>query len=75
MTSADVGKTIKVRVSFTDDAGYAETLTSAPTEAITAPPLTAEFRDAPSSHDGQSAFTFELRFSENFDLRTCLRSF
>ena len=68
LTSADVGKTIKVRVSFTDDAGYAETLTSAPTEAITAPPLTAEFRDAPSSHDGQNAFTFELRFSENFDL-------
>ena len=65
---ADVGKTIKVRVSFTDDAGYEETLTSEATEEITAPPLTAEFRDAPSSHDGQNAFTFELRFSENFDL-------
>ena len=68
LTSADVGKTIKVRVSFTDDAGYAETLTSAPTEAITAPPLTAEFRDTPTSHNGQNSFTFELRFSENFDL-------
>ena len=68
LTSADVGKTIKVRVSFTDDADYAETLTSAPTEAITAPPLTAEFRDTPTSHNGQNSFTFELRFSENFDL-------
>ena len=62
LTSADVGKTIKVRVSFTDDAGYDETLTSAPTEAITAPPLTAEFRDTPTSHDGQDSFTFEAAF-------------
>ena len=68
LRAADVGKTIKVRVSFTDDAGFAESLTSAPTEAIAAPPLTAEFRDTPTSHDGQNSFTFELRFSENFDL-------
>ena len=31
----DVGRTIKVRVSFTDDASHEETLTSAPTEAVT----------------------------------------
>ena len=30
--------------------------------------LTAEFLDTPSSHDGQTAFTFELRLSEEFDL-------
>ena len=30
--------------------------------------LTAEFLDMPSSHDGQTAFTFELRLSEEFDL-------
>ena len=30
----DVGKTIKVRVSFTDDAGNAESLTSDPTSAV-----------------------------------------
>ena len=27
-------------------------------------PLTAEFRDLPASHDGSTAFTFDLRFSE-----------
>ena len=30
------------------------------------PPLTAEFVDVPESHDGKSAFEFELRFSEDF---------
>ena len=30
--------------------------------------LTAEFLDVPPSHDGQTAFTFELRFSEEFSL-------
>ncbi len=34
LSKADVGKTIKVRVIFTDDAEYAETLTSEPTEAV-----------------------------------------
>ena len=31
-------------------------------------PLMAAFADTPESHDGQSAFTFELRFSEHFGL-------
>ena len=63
---ADEGKAIKVKVSFTDDAGNPETLTSAATEAAAAPrpPLTATIHDAPKSHDGQEDFTFELRFSE-----------
>ena len=66
---ADEGKTIKVRVSFTDDAGNPEVLTSAATAAV-APvpqeetPLTATVHDAPDSHDGSSVFTFELRLSE-----------
>ena len=66
----DAGKTIQVRVSFTDDAGNAEFLTSAATEAVAAKPapLTAGFSDAPDSHDGQTAFTFELRFSEEFGI-------
>ena len=34
LVSADEGKTIKVRVSFTDDAGNEETLTSAATAAV-----------------------------------------
>ena len=36
IVAADVGKTIKVRVSFTDDAGNPESLTSAPTGTVSA---------------------------------------
>ena len=63
-----------MRVSFTDDGGNDEQLTSAVTGAVVAaevaavvvePPLTATIHDAPSSHNGQDAFTFELRFSED----------
>ena len=34
LLDADEGKTVKVRVSFTDDAGYAESLTSEPTAVV-----------------------------------------
>ena len=64
LVAADEGKVIKVTVSFTDDAGNEESVTSAATAAVTQPPLTATFHDEPSSHDGSAAFTFELRFSE-----------
>ena len=67
LVAADVGKAIKVTVSFTDDAGNAETLTSAATTAVAKPPLTATVHNKPSSHDGSAAFTFELRFSENME--------
>ena len=69
-TDADQGKTVKVRVSFEDDAGNAESLTSAATTEVAAAPspLTARFEDQPSSHDGQTAFTFELHFSEEFGI-------
>ena len=67
LTSGEQGKTIKVTVTFTDDAGNEESLTSAATAAVTQP-LTATIHDAPDSHDGQSKFTFELRFSEQFGL-------
>ena len=44
--AADIGRTIKVRVSFTDGEGYEETLTSAPTAVVPAgyltPPSTPE---------------------------------
>ena len=36
LTSAEEGKTIKVRVTFTDDGGSVETLVSEPTEAVIA---------------------------------------
>ena len=73
---ADEGKTIKVRVSFTDDDGNAESLTSAATAAVAAAPeqeeetpsLTASAHDLPASHDGSATFTFELRFSEQIPL-------
>ena len=64
LVAGDAGKTIKVRVSFTDDDGNEESVTSAATVAVTQPPVTATFHDEPSSHDGSAAFTFELRFSE-----------
>ena len=63
----DEGKIIQVRVSFTDDRGHQETRTSTATVAVAAAPspLTAATHDAPGSHNGQAAFKFELRFSED----------
>ncbi len=64
-----MGKAIQVRVSFEDDAGNQESLTSTATEAVAPrPPLTASFAGKPSIHDGESVFTFELRFSEEFGI-------
>ena len=65
LTNDEVGKAIKVRVSFTDDRNNSESLTSAATGAVAArPALTASFESAPASHDGSDSFTLELRFSE-----------
>ena len=74
LTDSEEGKVIKVRVSFTDDAGNQESLTSVETAAVAAAEtaavaiapslLTASVHDAPESHDGENAFTFELRLSE-----------
>ena len=76
LTSSEQGKTIKVRLSFTDDAGNEESVASATTGLVAAAPspLTATVQDTPGSHDGQNAFTFELHFSEeprdDFSYRT-----
>ena len=65
LAQADEGKAVKVKVSFSDDAGNEEALTSAATTAVAPrPPLTASFLGTPTTHDGQTDFTFELRFSE-----------
>ena len=48
LVAADQGKTIKVRVSFTDDAGNDETVTSAATAEVEAA-LTAELQRVPDS--------------------------
>ena len=59
LVAADQGTTIKVRVSFTDDASNAETLTSTATAAVAAAPNTP-----PSASDGtvttneDTAYTF-----------------
>ena len=67
LTSAEVGKTIKVRVTFTDDGGTEETLVSEATVAVK-PPLTAIFSSVPESHDGSTGFTLDLHFSEGLPL-------
>ena len=62
----DEGKTIKVRVSFTDDADNEEALTSAATGQVAAAaiPLKAKFQNVPDSHSGTDTFTFRVAFSE-----------
>ena len=66
---ADEGETIKVRVSFTDDADNQESLTSAATDTVApAPePLTASFSGVPAEHAGEGTFTFGLTFSEDVE--------
>ena len=71
LVSADEGKTIKVRVTFRDDADNAESLTSVATTAVAARPtpavlLTASFANVPADHNGGN-FTFDLNFSENVE--------
>ena len=61
LTVSEADKNVKVRVSFTDDDGNSETLTSAP--VYVSGPFSAQFLGVPASHDGETAFTFELRFS------------
>ena len=68
LTAAEKDKAITVTVSFTDDEGNDEALTSAATVAVTTDPLTVALENKPSTHDGQNDFTFELRFSEEFGL-------
>ena len=72
--AADVGKTLKVRVSFTDDAGKTHTLTSAETATVTAAPavdttaprVTSIERQAPtSSPTNADTLKWRVTFSEN----------
>ena len=63
--TADVGRYLRATASYTDDADNAVSLTSAATEAVlAADSLTASALGVPTSHDGSTTFTFELRFSE-----------
>ena len=62
------GKAITVRVTFTDDAGHDESLTSEATATVGPRLLTASVISKPSLHYGNTVFTFELHFSEDFHL-------
>ena len=62
LQNEDQGKTIKVRVNFTDDAGNNESLTSVSTAEVEAP-LTAELRNEPENHNGENEITFRILFS------------
>ena len=71
LLAGDEGKAIRVRVSFTDDEGNSESITSEATAQVAGlppEPLTASLESTPSTHDGSTVFTFELRFSEEFGL-------
>ena len=56
MVAADEGRTIKVGVSFTDDVGNEETLTSAATASVTARPEQGSAPDAPDLPIGTAVF-------------------
>ncbi len=69
LDDTDEGKTIKVQVSFTDDADNEESVTSESIGTVAPrPPLTASHEDVPTSHDGLNSFTFKLHFSEEVEL-------
>ena len=62
----DSGQDLRVRVSFTDDDGFEESLTSDPAAVPLPTPLTGAFDESavPDSHDGSNAFTLEFFFSK-----------
>ena len=64
LVDADEGKAVKVRVSFTDDGGNEESLTSEPTAAVaeaaaTEPPPAAQNLTAAVNGDGHIVLTWE----------------
>ena len=63
LASADEGKTVKVHVSFTDDEGNAETLTSAATDSVEAAtgdiPVWAATMTTAQSYTGQGYSGFD----------------
>ena len=67
LVTDDEDKTVKVRVSFTDDTGNDETLTSTATTAVEAA-LTVELQGVPDSHNGSGPFTFRILFSESVNV-------
>ena len=62
----DLDRQVSVTVSFTDDAGYQEMLTSDSVYVQPPSPLYGGFDSTtlPGEHDGSNTFTFEIHFSE-----------
>ncbi len=76
LASTDLGKAVKVRVSFTDDAGYKETLTSAATAAVAAKPpdvtgvrITSDAGDD-DTYAKDDVIRISLTFDEKVDVDT-----
>ena len=63
---ADIGHQVSVTVSFTDDQGFTESLTSEEVYVQAPSPLYGGFiaGSVPDEHDGSTPFKFEIRFSE-----------
>ena len=58
VAAADVGKALKVRVTFTDDGGTEETLVSEATDAVAAPPSGLSVADAEATEEEDAALDF-----------------
>ena len=71
LVAADQGKTIKVKVSFTDDASHAETLTSAATATVTAAPTAPMVTDVDVTSMPASGDTYgtseRIQYTVTFD--------
>ena len=73
LVDADIGRTIKVRVSFTDDAGNEESLTSAATDAVAAaadPHAPREAQAANTPATGAPTITGAARVGETLAANT-----
>ena len=57
-----------MQVRAVNSEGAGEASPEATATPVNPTPLTASILSGPESHDGQTAFTFELRFSEEFSL-------
>ena len=68
ITGLTDGTEYSVRVRAVNSEGTGEASSEAAATPVNPTPLTATTHDKPSSHDGQNAFIFELRFSEEFIL-------
>ena len=71
LADSDEGKAISIKVSFTDDAGNDETLTSAATEAVAAPepPASPTGLSATASHDSVTLIWDDPRRRHHHRLR------